>query len=120
MVVNQPWGQNIGPLNLGVNPIVLPKGATKILPKFSGDGKISIDDHLSVFHTTCGIISVPTQEIAVRLFVRTLTDVVADWFNHFPQHSIASWNDMKKVFETRFKSPNNEFSLLLQLSQSKK
>ena len=69
MVVNQPWGQNIGPLNLDVNPIVLLKGATKILPKFNGDGKVSIEDHLRAFHTTCGIISVPIQDIVVRLFV---------------------------------------------------
>ena len=38
VAVNQPWGQNIGPLNLGVNPTPLPKGATKVLPIFSGDG----------------------------------------------------------------------------------
>ena len=69
MVVNQLWGQNIGPLNLRVNPAPLPMGATEILPKFSGDGKVSTDDHLSAFHSTCAIISVPTQEVTVRLFV---------------------------------------------------
>lgn len=90
MATNQPWRQNIGPLNLGVNLAALPKGATEILPKFNGDGKISTDDHLSAFHFACAIISVPTQEVVVRLFVRTLIDVVADWFNHLPQHSITS------------------------------
>ena len=120
MVVNQPWGQNIGPLNLGVNPTTLPKGATKILPKFSGDAKVSIDDHLSAFHIACGFISVPTREVVVRLFVRTLIDATTDWFNHLPHHSITSWNDMKNEFDDRFKSPKNECSLLLQLSQMKK
>ena len=90
MAVNQPWGQNIGLLNLGVNPTPLPKGATKVLPKFNGDGKISTEDHLSAFHLACAVISVPTQEVAVRLFVRTLTDAAADWFNHLPHHSITS------------------------------
>lgn len=60
MAANQPWGHNIGPLNLGVNPAPLPKGATEVLPKFSGDGKVSTDDHLSAFHSACAVISVPT------------------------------------------------------------
>lgn len=117
---NQPWGQNIGPLNLGVNPAALPKGATEVLPKFSGDGKVSTDDHLSTFHSACVVISVPTQEVVVRLFVRTLIDVAADWFNNLPNHSITSWDDMKDAFETRFKTLENECSLFSQLSQMKK
>lgn len=60
MALNQLWGQNIGPLNLGVNPTPLPKGASNILPKFSGDDKVSTDDHLNSFHSTCAIISVPS------------------------------------------------------------
>lgn len=90
IVANQPWGQNIGPLNLGVNPIALPKGATEILPKFSGDGKVSTDDHLSTFYSACVVISVPTQEVAIRLFVRILTDATTNWFNHLMHHSITS------------------------------
>lgn len=107
MVVNQPWGQNIGPLNLGLNPVALPKGATEILPKFNGDGKVLTDDHLSSFQIACVVISVPTQVIAVRLFVRTLIDAATDWFNHLLQASISNWNDMKVAFEARFKKRNS-------------
>jgi hypothetical protein len=120
MATNQPWGQNIGPLNLGVNPAALPKGATEVLPKFSGDGKISIDDHLSAFHSTCVVISVLTEEVVVRLFVQTLIDAATDWFNHLPQYSITSWDDMKNAFKSRFKIPKNECTLFSQLSQMKK
>ena len=60
MAANQPWGQNIEPLNLGVNPTPLPKGATEVLPKLGGDGKISTEENLSAFHSTCVVISVPT------------------------------------------------------------
>ena len=60
MVVNQPWDQIIGPLNLGVNRAPLPKEAIEVLPNFSGDGKISTEDHSSAFHLACTIISVPT------------------------------------------------------------
>ena len=49
-----------------------------------------------------------------------LTDADADWFNHLPHHSITSWDDMKNVFEDRFKTPKNKSSLFFQLSQMKK
>ena len=111
MAAIQPWGQNIGPLNLGVNPAPLPKVAAEVLPKFSGDGKVSTEDHLSTFHSACAVISIPTQEVTVRLFVKTLTDAAADWFNHLPHRSITSWDDMKNAFEDRFKTPENESSL---------
>ena len=103
-----------------MNLAPFPKGVAKVLPKFSGDGKISIEDHLSTFHSACVVISVPTQEVVVRLFVKMLTDATTDWFNHLPHHSITSWDDMKNVFEDRFKTPKNESSLFFQLSQMKK
>ena len=84
MATNQPWGQNIGPMNLGVNPTPLPKGATKVFPKFNGDGKISTKDHLSTFHSACAVISFPTLEVTVRLFVRTLIDATTDCLITFP------------------------------------
>ena len=111
MAINQPWGKNIWPLNLGVNPTPLPKGATKVLPKFSGDGKVSTEDCLSAFHSACVIISVPAQEFSVRLFMWMLTDTATDWFNHLPHHSITSWDDMKNAFEDSFKALENESSL---------
>lgn len=95
---------------------MLPKGTIKIFRNLSGDGKISTDDNLSAFHTTCGVISVPSKEIVVRLFVQMHTDVAINWFDFVPHYSIVSWEDMKIVFESRFKNCDNECSLLLQLS----
>ena len=50
----------------------------------------------------------------------TLIDVVFDWFNHLPHHSITSWDDMKNAFENRFKTPKNECSQFSQFNQMKK
>ena len=70
----------IGPLNFKVNLTSFPKGATEILPKFSGDGKVSTYDHLSAFHTICGVIIVPSQQIAkinfVQTFIREFVEIV--------------------------------------------
>ena len=94
MVVNQPWGQNIGPLNLGVNPIALPKGATKILPKFSGEGNKSTYEHFNTFKEICGILFVLTKNVEIWLFVQILTDAIADLFHHLPNSSITDWASM--------------------------
>ena len=66
------------PLALGPNLYSLPKGARDMLPKFSGDGKKSIDEHLNAFNTKHRVLAVSTKNVTVRLFVQTLIEVVAN------------------------------------------
>lgn len=82
MAINNPWGAAVGPLNLGINLNALPKGARYHLPKFSGDGKTSVDEHLNAFNVAYGIIVVQHEDVAVRLFIETLTQAAANWFYH--------------------------------------
>lgn len=120
MVVNNPWGATVGPLNLGLNLNPLSKGARDHLPKFSGDGKITVDEHLNAFNVACGIIVVQHEYVAMRLFVHTLTGVATDWFYHLPNSVITTWQDLKTRFEARFKVAEDVHSLLAQLAQLKK
>lgn len=53
-----PWGAAIGPLALGNQLHDLPIGSRKHLPKFSGDGKVTAEDHISAFFTACAILRV--------------------------------------------------------------
>ena len=115
-----PWGAQVGPLALGANLDALPKGAREVLPKFSGDGKRSTDEHLNAFNTTCAVLGIATKNVALRLFVQTLIDDATDWFHHLPQGSITNWATMRNAFEARFKSADDEHTLLLQLTQLKK
>lgn len=94
----------------------MPKGAREFLPKFSEDGRVSRNDHLNYFNNTCGVIDVGIKDVAILLFVQTLTEAVADWFHHLSNGSIKTWNAMKTTFEACFKATNDEHSLLLQLS----
>ena len=107
-------------MTLGGNLHPLPKGAREVLPKFCGDGKKSTHEHLNAFNTTCVVLVVAHEDVAVRLFVKTLIDDAADWFHHLPQGSITDWNHMRTAFEDRFKSSEDKHTLLLQLTQLKK
>lgn len=69
MVANNPCGDVVGQLNLGLNLNTLPKGGRDNLPKFNGDRKITVDEHLNAFNVACGIIAVQHEDVAVRLFV---------------------------------------------------
>lgn len=91
MAVNNPWGVAVGPLNLGLNLNPLPKVVRDHLPKFSGDGETTIGEHLNAFNVACGIIIVQHEHVVVRLFVQSLTAVVADWFYHLPNGVITNW-----------------------------
>lgn len=76
---------------MDLNLNALPKGARDHLPKFSGDGKITTDEHLNVFNVSCGIIVVQHEDVAIRLFVQTLTRTDVDWFYHLPNSVITNW-----------------------------
>lgn len=72
------WGQAVGLLNLGGNLGALPKGAQDILPKFNGVRKVMTEDHMSSFHSACGVVNVPTKDVAVKLFVQTFRNAAAN------------------------------------------
>ncbi|XP_059068727.1 uncharacterized protein LOC131859180 [Cryptomeria japonica] len=76
----QHWGAAVGPLALTAhNP--LPKGAKDVLPKHKGDGKLSVEEHLNSFNVATGILAIQYEDVAIRLFVQTLTEGVAEWFS---------------------------------------
>lgn len=115
-----PWGAAIGPLALGNQLHDLPTGSRKHLPKFSGDGKVTAEDHISAFFTACAILGVQYEDVSVRIFVETLIDAAAEWFNQLPSGSITNWATLLQKFEERFKTIDDGHLLLAQLTQMKK
>lgn len=83
-----PWGPAIGPLALGGNLNPLLKGSRDHLPKFSCDGKVTTDDHLNAFNVSYGVLAIQHEDVVVRSFFQTLTEVVANWFYHLPNGDI--------------------------------
>ena len=114
-----PWAAATGRLNfVAYHP--LPSSSRKNIPKFTGDGKVTVDEHIRAFFTAINILGVSHEDVVVRLFVETLTEAAADWFYYLADGSITNWNTMRVAFEDRFKSVENEYALLVQLTSVKK
>ena len=76
-----PWAIAIVLLALiGYHP--LPTSSRKNFPKFLGDGKVTVDEHIKAFFVATHILGVAHKDVVVRLFVETLIENVADWFYH--------------------------------------
>lgn len=86
-----PWGIAFGPLSLTAPLNELPKGTRKNLPKFLGDGSQHPDEHIATFYIACGVLGVKHEDVSLRLFIKNLHGVVADWFYHLPNACITSW-----------------------------
>ena len=72
-----PWATTTGPLAFDAyHP--LSSGSRKNFPKFSGDGKVTTDEHIKAFFAATHILGIGHEDVAVRLFIETLTDNVAD------------------------------------------
>ena len=72
-----PWAAATRPLALNAyHP--LPSRSRKNFPKFSGDEKVTTDEHIKSFFAATHILGVGHEDVALRLFVETLTNSVAD------------------------------------------
>ena len=61
-----------------------------------------MDEHIKAFFAATHILGVAHEDVAMRLFVKTLIESVVDWFYHLYDGSITNWNTMRITFETRF------------------
>ena len=106
-----PWVAVVEPLALTTyHPLLA--SLRKNFPKFSGDGKVTTDEHIKAFFAITHILGVGHEDVFVRLFVETLIDNVVDWFYHLDDGSITGWDTLTIIFETRFKTAKDEHVLL--------
>ena len=88
------------------------KWIKKEFPKFLGNGKVTTDEHIKAFFAATDILGVGHEDVAVRLFMETLTDSAADWFYHLDDGSIIGSDTLRTTFEDRFKTVEDEHALL--------
>lgn len=106
-----PWAAATRPLAL-ISYHPLPAGSRKNFPKFSGDGKVTIDEHIKAFFVAMHILGVGHEDFSIRLFVETLVDSVVDWFYHLDDGSITDQDTMRTKFKRRSKTVEDEHALL--------
>jgi hypothetical protein len=86
-----PWHVS-SPLNLAPTTTPLPKFKDH-LPKFSGNGTISVNEHLIAFSNACHNIGENENDICMCLFVNSLEGKVAtDFFELPPKFSLLGMN----------------------------
>lgn len=105
------WAATTGPLALTTyHP--LPTSSRKNFPKFLVNGNVAIEEHIKSFFMTTHILGVAHEDVAIRLFVETLTESASDYFINLDDGSITNWDTMRISFETRFKTIEDEHVLL--------
>ena len=81
-------------------------------PKFLGDGKVTTDEHIKAFFVATHILDIGHEDVAIRLFIETLTDSAKNWFYHLDDGSITNWDTLRTTFEAMFKTVEDEHALL--------
>ena len=89
-----PWATTVGLLAL-VSYHTLPTGSRKNFCKLLGDGKVTTNEHIKAFFAATHILGVAHEDVAVRLFAKTLIESSADWFYHLDDDLIIGWNTMR-------------------------
>ncbi|XP_052725945.1 uncharacterized protein LOC128194397 [Vigna angularis] len=86
-------------------PYVLKTGLIHLLPKFHGLAGASPHKHLKEFLVVCSSMKphdVPEEHIFLKAFPYSLENVAKDWLYSLAPRSIASWDDLKRLFLEKF------------------
>jgi hypothetical protein len=80
-----------------MNP--LPAGDyLKYMPKFSGEGDITVEEHLAVFYSYADNLNIENEDVWMRVFVQSLDGEVRKWFRGLAPRSIAGIEALDNVF----------------------
>eukprot|EP01018_Ginkgo_biloba_P015769 Gb_38181 [translate_table: standard] len=93
------WGvARFSALQLPTNPHDMPKNDFKLLPKFSGDNEIFVDNHIYAFQDCVDNLPVDYEDVYMRIFVQILEGEARKWFRNLPANSIDSWATFHRMF----------------------
>ena len=94
------------PLNLPLPTDSLPKFKDH-LPKFSGNGVTTANEHLAAFSNACINIGANDSEVCMRLFVNSLEGRAAAEFFDLPDKVFSTWNELTYWFKSTFGNVDN-------------
>ena len=75
-----PWGVAIGPLALGNQLHDMLASSQKILPKFSGNRKVTTNQHINAFFIESEVLAIQHEDVSIHLFFETLIEATTEWF----------------------------------------
>ena len=75
-----------------------------MLPKFNGEGNVSVAEHIRRYESILRLFNVIHKDVACRLFSFTFEGKASLWFYFLPLNSISSWLEFKNVFRDSFEN----------------
>jgi hypothetical protein len=86
------------PLRLPSHLHPYPLNFFEYLPRFSGEGHITVERHLGAFENFVDQFEIVHEDVTMRLFSKSLFGDVALWFKGLGVDSIGSWIELCNAF----------------------
>jgi hypothetical protein len=86
------------PLVLPVPLHDLPENYMKSLPKFTGEGDLTAQEHINFFDQFADILGIEHEDVYSRLLVQTFEGQVRTWFQSLPAGSLRSYEELESAF----------------------
>ena len=76
----------------------LPENYMKSLPKFTGEGDLTVQEHINFFDQFDDILGIEHEDVYSRLLVQTFEGQVRTWFRSLPAGSLGSYQALENAF----------------------
>jgi hypothetical protein len=76
----------------------LPKNYMKILPKFTGEGDLTTQEHINFFDQFADILGIEHEDVYSRLLVQNFEGQVRTWFRALATGSLRSYEEIENAF----------------------
>jgi hypothetical protein len=86
------------PLVLPVPLHDLPENYMKSLPKFTGEGDLTAQEHINFFDQFADILGIEHEDVYSRLLVQTFEGQVRTWFRSLAAGSLRSYEELESDF----------------------
>jgi hypothetical protein len=86
------------PLILPVPLHDLPKNYMKSLPKFTGEGDLTAQEHINLFDQFSYILGIEHEDVYSRLLIQTLEGQLRTWFRALAVGSLRSYKELENSF----------------------
>jgi hypothetical protein len=84
-------------LSLPMNPLPA-ADYLKYMPKFTGEGDITVEEHLTAFYSYADNLNIENEYVWMRVFVQSLDGKVRKWFRGLAPRSIAGIEALDNAF----------------------
>jgi hypothetical protein len=108
------------PLVLPVPLHDLPDNYIKNLPKFTGEGDLTIAEHINFFDQFADICGIEHEDVYSRLLVQTFEGQVRTWFQSLPAASIQTYNALEDAFLRQWGERKDHLYYLTEFGSLKK